>query len=647
MTVSTLVPDTLPSSTKLPAEHVRQILTRDYSTIRFRIEYGNYLSNHLLHAVVALHELGASEQKITDYAAYYTQKLEAEGPDHEDVVEHATTTEIISDDEAQALLGKRQKYDALLAYYARDVKKLGVDDAVRKHLPNLYSGLSGALLHGIIQLGYAYYIGGDRLAAEGLAYQHHCYLSFEEPEMPPSKEPLRQFARQTVFEVADALTSSEFLRSEQDRIMATSPVKDLDIGWIQRGVNVFSGHPERNSPEAFALIWSHINEFDFSTFDGTYALDIVMWLYTMLKHNDFIILHAATSAWSLQQLEHLLSPSDKTKAWRVWLHVALTALVTARVHDFREEDICAPSSDLEARLAALPSWSQLREQALAIPGFPDEHVYKMVQVAEDHANTKCDNVNTFLSPTEREFVARSAALTVMTKPFKPYTHQPEEGSNMTKQEVDEGSYLKPGEVDAGTSIIAVRFKGGVVLGADSRTSTGTYVANRVSDKLTPLHDRLYCCRSGSAADTQALSDYVRYYLSSHSVELGRLPKVGTAANLFRSLCYHNKDRLLAGIIVAGWDPVKGGQVFSIPIGGAMVEQDFAIGGSGSTYIYGLVDAEYRPDMTKEECQQFVKKALAHAMARDGSSGGVIRTVTITENEVVRDFTCGDDLPFII
>lgn len=218
---------------------------------------------------------------------------------------------------------------------------------------------------------------------------------------------------------------------------------------------------------------------------------------------------------------------------------------------------------------------------------------------------------------------------------------------MTKQDVDEYSMLKRGEVDAGTSIIAVKFKGGVVLGADSRTSTGVYVANRVSDKLTPLHDRVFCCRSGSAADTQALSDYVRYYLASHSVELGRLPKVKTAANLFKSLCYHNKDRLLAGIIVAGWDPVQGGQVFSVPIGGAMVEQDFAIGGSGSTYIYGLVDAEYRPDMTKEECQLFVKKALAHAMARDGSSGGVIRTVTITENEVVRDFTSGDQLPFAI
>ncbi len=52
-------------------------------------------------------------------------------------------------------------------------------------------------------------------------------------------------------------------------------------------------------------------------------------------------------------------------------------------------------------------------------------------------------------------------------------------------------------------------------------------------------------------------------------------------------------------------------------------------------------------MTKEECQSFVKKALAHAMARDGSSGGVIRTVTITKDEVVRDFVSGDDLPFAI
>lgn len=63
--------------------------------------------------------------------------------------------------------------------------------------------------------------------------------------------------------------------------------------------------------------------------------------------------------------------------------------------------------------------------------------------------------------------------------------------------------------------MAVQYDGGVIMGADSRTSTGTYVANRVSDKITSLHDHIYACRSGSAADTQAITDYVRYFLSSH------------------------------------------------------------------------------------------------------------------------------------
>jgi len=206
--------------------------------------------------------------------------------------------------------------------------------------------------------------------------------------------------------------------------------------------------------------------------------------------------------------------------------------------------------------------------------------------------------------------------------------------------------MKPGEVSTGTTIMAVKYDGGVVLAADSRTSTGSYIANRVSDKLTAVHDRIYCCRSGSAADTQAVSDYARNSLQQHSIELGRLPKVHTAATIFRSLCYHNKNALLAGIIVAGWDEVNGGQVFAIPLGGTLIEKDFAIGGSGSTYIYGHVDAAYHPNMTKEESIEFAKKAVAHAMARDGSSGGVIRLVIIDKDGVDRQFVSGDALPFM-
>jgi 20S proteasome subunit beta 1 len=197
----------------------------------------------------------------------------------------------------------------------------------------------------------------------------------------------------------------------------------------------------------------------------------------------------------------------------------------------------------------------------------------------------------------------------------------------------------------GTSILAVAYDGGVIMGADSRTSTGSYVANRASDKLSPITDKIYCCRSGSAADTQAVSDMVRFYMDQHAAELGKVPSVKTAAQIFKDICYTNKDRLLAGIIVGGWDPENGGSIWSLPLGGTLNKQAFAVGGSGSTYIYGYLDAEFKENMTKEECRAFVTKGLSHAMSRDGSSGGIIRLAIIDKEGCERQFIDHKDLDY--
>lgn len=58
----------------------------------------------------------------------------------------------------------------------------------------------------------------------------------------------------------------------------------------------------------------------------------------------------------------------------------------------------------------------------------------------------------------------------------------------------------------GTTIVACTYSGGVVIGADSRVSTGNYVSNRASNKLTHLIEYIYLARCGSAADTQFVAD---------------------------------------------------------------------------------------------------------------------------------------------
>ncbi|KAJ0055238.1 hypothetical protein NL108_013544, partial [Boleophthalmus pectinirostris] len=156
-----------------------------------------------------------------------------------------------------------------------------------------------------------------------------------------------------------------------------------------------------------------------------------------------------------------------------------------------------------------------------------------------------------------------------------------------------------------TTILAATFDGGVVIGSDSRASMGgEYVSSKTINKVIQVHDRIFCCMAGSLADAQAVLKAAKFHLSFHSVQMESSPQVIAAASVLKELCYENKDELQAGFITAGWDKKKGPQIYVVSLGGMLIKQEVTIGGSGSTYIYGYVDAKYRPNMSREECLQF-------------------------------------------
>lgn len=196
-----------------------------------------------------------------------------------------------------------------------------------------------------------------------------------------------------------------------------------------------------------------------------------------------------------------------------------------------------------------------------------------------------------------------------------------------------------------TTIAAASFSGGVILAADSRTSSGSYVANKVQDKISRLADNVYLCRSGSASDTQAVVSYVRNFIQQQSVQEGQpgYMDVGRAATVAMHVAYNNKDRLSAGMIIAGWDERDGGSVYALPLGGTLLRCPFTIGGSGSAYIYGWCDDAFRDGMDQRECEAFCARAVSLAMARDGSSGGVIRMVIVTKDGIERKMLTGAEV----
>lgn len=91
------------------------------------------------------------------------------------------------------------------------------------------------------------------------------------------------------------------------------------------------------------------------------------------------------------------------------------------------------------------------------------------------------------------------------------------------------------------------------------------------------------------------------------------------------------------MICSGWDPYKGFQIYSVNQTGFHNEGDWAMSGSGSIFIMGYFDANFQPDMTLEQAKAFIKSAISLACYRDGSSGGVIRMMDITEKGCTRDF----------
>lgn len=100
-----------------------------------------------------------------------------------------------------------------------------------------------------------------------------------------------------------------------------------------------------------------------------------------------------------------------------------------------------------------------------------------------------------------------------------------------------------------------------------------------------------------------ISDPKFYYFLS--AEIGRLPEVKTAAKMIGQLQYDYKDSLLASLIVGGYDPINGPKLYTLSVGGSIVECNYSLGGSGSGYIYGFVDANFRINFSLEEAKKFL------------------------------------------
>ena len=75
-----------------------------------------------------------------------------------------------------------------------------------------------------------------------------------------------------------------------------------------------------------------------------------------------------------------------------------------------------------------------------------------------------------------------------------------------------------------------------------------------------------------------------------------------------------------------------------PDGSVTKVRDFISSGSGSVFAYGVLETQYKPDITVAQGIELAKLAVNTALQRDSASGNGINVVVVTDKEIKRVLT---------
>ncbi len=191
--------------------------------------------------------------------------------------------------------------------------------------------------------------------------------------------------------------------------------------------------------------------------------------------------------------------------------------------------------------------------------------------------------------------------------------------------------MEPGkEVRSGTTTLGLVCEDGVVLAAERRATMGTLISHKVTKKIFRLDENLGITTAGLVGDLQVLTRYI-----TAEVELYRLKRkmpmpVEACATLTGNILSGRRFfPYLVQLVIGGVDE-KGGHVYSIDLAGGAIPDKYVTTGSGSPFVFGVLEDRYKEDMSADQGIDLAIRAVTAAMKRDAASGDGIDVVKITK-----------------
>ena len=183
----------------------------------------------------------------------------------------------------------------------------------------------------------------------------------------------------------------------------------------------------------------------------------------------------------------------------------------------------------------------------------------------------------------------------------------------------------------GATAVAIKCKEGVVLGNDRRATWGYTVTNKSTKKLFKITDHVGLAAYGLIGDFQFIARVIKAQSVLYELEAYDRIKTNSVAKMISNMLYSRKMMpLLTNLIIAGVDK-DGPNLYTLDALGSLIPEDYGATGSGMLLSMGILEAEYKPDMTMEDGVKLVEKVIRNSIKRDVMSGNGIDLLIITKD----------------
>jgi 20S proteasome alpha/beta subunit len=202
------------------------------------------------------------------------------------------------------------------------------------------------------------------------------------------------------------------------------------------------------------------------------------------------------------------------------------------------------------------------------------------------------------------------------------------------------SDLKQQILKSNTSLVGIVCKDGVVMGADRRSTAGTLILNKKSEKIHKVNENMLASYTGTVSDIILTNKVIAAELRLKELKTKARPTVSEAANLLSMMIYKNIRTpsmipSMVGTLLAGVNEDGTTELYSIEPAGSPVKVDEydANFSSGMPYILGLLERLWKKDISVKEGVELAKEALKASTQRDTGSGNGIDVFTVTKEGI--------------